>query len=119
MGPRPLSGGGGPDSRGLRPRAVRARWGEARHPLRSQAAAAGGPGRPGEGDRPWGRGASLTLAVFRLHQAVGDGVAQGHDLVVIQQAEQVTTALSLWAAEPRHLDPREGGERTTPILPLL
>lgn len=65
--------------------------------------------RAREGDRPEGWGSLLTLAVFRLHQAAGDGVAQGHDLVGLQQAEQVTTALSLWAAEPRHLDPREGG----------
>lgn len=36
-----------------------------------------------------------TLAVQRLHQAVGDGVAQGHDLVIVQQAEQVTAALRL------------------------
>lgn len=28
-----------------------------------------------------------TLAVHRLHQAVGDGVAEGHDLVIVQHAE--------------------------------
>lgn len=52
---------------------------------------------------------SPTLAVHRLHQAVGDGVAQGHDLVIVQQAEQVPAALRLRVAEPRHLAPGEGG----------
>lgn len=74
------------------PRAAQQRLRPAR-PLRRRLPPAGAP----------------TLAVHRLHQAVGDGVAQGHDLVIVQQAEQVSAALRLQVAEPRHLAPGEGG----------
>lgn len=50
------------------------------------------------------------MAVHRLHQAVGDGVAQGHDLVIVKQAEQIPAALRLEVAEPRHLAPEKRAE---------
>lgn len=83
---------------------------------RSGVPASSGPWRPSSVSgpaRPLRRrlppAGAPTLAVHRLHQAVGDGVAQGHDLVIVQQAEQVPAALRLEVAKPRHLAPGEGG----------